>query len=476
MGRWRIGLAMAAAVVFAVVAIPGGLYWAMTAHFNPPPPAAVAHPGADPLTAQREDIGQFAKLVALDRSYSDAARREANAALVALASRNEVLGPPKLRMALMQVAALADNGHTAAYAGKGGRPNAAPIRLYDFADGVRVLRAEAPESDLLGAELTRVEGRPVAQVIDVLSTYRGGRAEARRHWAVGILNSPQILFGAGLARDPSVAAWTFRLPDGRTAERTLAGEPQADEAPRPEPPRWLSPLPLPNEGPGWRAYLPADARLPLAWRDANRAFRFAWVDQGCVAYLQLRANADVDGQSIAAFQREARRALKQRQACGLVLDLRFDGGGDYTTTAFFARDLPRLSSPAGKIAVITGVDTFSAGITTAGFVKQAGGARVSIVGEPVGDRLDFWSEGGSGCLPHEKLCLHYATGRHRYDGPCSDWRTCYWLNWLFPVRVKTLEPDEAVPLEFADYVALRDPAFEQALAVVRRPALAGVAR
>jgi len=33
--------------------------------------------------------------------------------------------------------------------------------------------------------------------------------------------------------------------------------------------------------------------------------------------------------------------------------------------------------------------------------------------------------------------------------------------------VATLEPDEAVPLTFADYTALRDPAFEQALAVVR---------
>jgi len=464
---WRNGLVAAAGIVLAIVAIPGGLYWAMRARFNPSPPAAVVVAGADPLTAQREDIGQFAKLVALDRAYSDAARRRANAALALLASREQVLGSPRLRMALQRVAALADNGHTAAYADKGGRPNAAPVRFYDFTDGVRVLRAKAPEADLLGAELVAIEGRPVAEVIDVLSTYRGGRAEMRRHWAVGVLNSPEILFGAGLARDPGEAAWTFRLPDGRTVERTLAGEPQADVAPPPEPPRWLSPLPLPSEGPAWRTYLHADAPMPLAWRDANRPFRFAWVDRGCVAYLQLKANVDVDGQSIGAFQNDARRALAQRSACGALLDLRADGGGDYTTTASFARDLPRLIPPPSKIAVITGVDTFSAGITTAAFVKQAGGARVSIVGQPVGDRLDFWSEGGGGCLPHEKLCLHYATGRHRYDAPCTDWRTCYWLNWLFPVRVTTLEPDEAVPLTFADYAALRDPAFDQALDVVR---------
>ena len=111
----RIGLA-AAAVAIAIVAIPGGLYWAMVAHFNPSPPVAVAHAGADPLTAQREDVGQFAQLVALDRSYSYATRRKANATLAALASRHDVLGAPRLRMALLKVAALADNGHTVAYA------------------------------------------------------------------------------------------------------------------------------------------------------------------------------------------------------------------------------------------------------------------------------------------------------------------------------------------------------------------------
>jgi hypothetical protein len=84
----------------------------------------------------------------------------------------------------------------------------------------------------------------------------------------------------------------------------------------------------------------------------------------------------------------------------------------------------------------------------------------------VGDRLDFWSEGGSGCLPHLKLCFHYTTGRHRYDGPCDDWRTCYWLNRLFPVRVKTLEPDVRADWTFADYKAGHDPAFDRALALV----------
>jgi hypothetical protein len=465
MKGWLIGLGVVVAIVLLAIGGLFGLYAAMRARFNPPAPAAVVVAGATPLEAQREDIAQFGRLIALDRAYAPAARREANAELAALAARPEVLPEPMFRMALLHVAALADNGHTAAYPAKGGRPNAVPLRLYDFTDSVRVVRAKASEADLLGAEVTAIAGRPTQAVIAALTRYRGGRPNNRRNWAVQAMISPQMLFGAGLAPGPTHASWTFRTLGGQTVERDLIAEPRGDDDPSPDPPRWLSPAPLPKETADWRALLPATARLPLALQDANRLFRFAWVD-GCVAFLQLKANVDEDGQSIAAFQQAARAELKRRQACGAILDLRYDGGGDYTTTASFSHDLPGLIAPGAKIALMTGVDTFSAGITTAAFVKQAGGDRVVIVGASVGDRLNFMSEGASGCLPHDKLCFHYTTGRHRYNGPCGDWRTCYWLSWLFPVRVKTLAPDAAVSLSFADYQALRDPAFDRALALV----------
>jgi hypothetical protein len=175
----------------------------------------------------------------------------------------------------------------------------------------------------------------------------------------------------------------------------------------------------------------------------------------------------MNGQSIGAFLHAARQQLERRPPCGLILDLRYDGGGDYTLTSDFAHALPQLVRAPGRIALLVGPDTFSAGITTAAFVKDAGGARVTIVGLPVGDRLEFYSEGGWGCLPHASLCFDYATGRHKYDGPCGDWRTCYWLNWLFPVRVRTLDPDVPVTMTFADYAAGRDPAVERASALLQ---------
>jgi hypothetical protein len=284
---------------------------------------------------------------------------------------------------------------------------------------------------------------------------------------VGAVSSPEALYGAGLTEDPTQASYGFRLANGQLVERTLVGEPQNDRSADTSPPRLISPQRIEGEDPSWRAVLPASAALPLALAEPDRPFHLAWPGGGCVVYVQLRANVDANGQSIGAFLRETRRELERRRPCGAILDLRYDGGGDYTLTSAFAHALPKLVRSPGRIALITGPDEFSAGITTAAFVKDAGGARVTIVGEPVGDRLSFWSEGGHGCLPHARLCFNYATGRHRYDGPCNDWRTCYWLNWIYSVRVKTLDPDVTARMSYADYLAGRDPAFDRALAVVR---------
>jgi hypothetical protein len=132
-------------------------------------------------------------------------------------------------------------------------------------------------------------------------------------------------------------------------------------------------------------------------------------------FVQFKSNTDDGGQSITDFVSSTERRLRQVQPCNVILDLRYDGGGDFVNTYGFARDLPKLVPPAGEIIVLTGPETFSAGISTAAFVKHAGQEPVVIVGEPVGDRLQFFSEGGRACLPNYRLCGAYETGKHDYQ-------------------------------------------------------------
>ncbi|HEY5047467.1 MAG TPA: hypothetical protein VII49_05555 [Rhizomicrobium sp.] len=433
--------------------------------FNPAPPTSRFPQAANALEAQKQDITQFGRLIGMDRSFSSRARKEANDRIATLALEQTALDKGRFRVALMRITALADNGHTTLYSDENGQFNYIPIRVALFEDGLYVLRAKSAYSDLLGARVEQIEGSPEHEVIAALERLHGGTVGWRSTFAAIYVQSPEILHGARIGASPDSTTWTFRLRNGAIAERVLPGEFSGDKEPHDEMTRWLSPQKMKDEPLDWHGYFASDAGLPLPLRDFNDAFRRAWIGAGHTLFIQLKAIENVDEQRIGDFLSATADVMRARPPRNIILDLRFSTGGDYTNTAHFASHLPDFLAPQGHIYILTGPQTFSATITTASFVKQAAGSRAIILGEPVGDRLAFYAEGNAGCLPHAKLCVHYATGMHDYSRPCTDWDKCYWLNWLFPVRVNSLAPNETIGLSFADYSARRDPVFDRAVAL-----------
>jgi hypothetical protein len=457
-GLWAL------AVVVLFVGAAGGFALCFHHHFSPDPPANDFPKPANALEAQQQDIEQFSRLLSMDRAFSPAARAEANRQITALKSERAPLNTERFHVALLRITALADNGHTNLYR-KGGRQNYAPLRVVLFADGLYVLRAKSAYADLLGARVESIEGRMTPDVIAALQQLHGGTEGWRRTHAAIYIQSPAILYGDAMGARPEQTQWTFTLPNGREVTRTLPREISGENEPHAEMTRWLSPQKMKDEPSDWVALFSNDADLPLSLRDFNSAFRRSWIDHGCTLFIQLKAIADVDKERIGDFLGATTDEMRSHPPCNVILDMRFNTGGDYTKVARFASHLPDVMPPSGRIYLLTGPQTFSAAITTLAFVKQAAGSRAIILGEPVGDRLTFYGEGNAGCLPHEDLCLHYSTGMHDYAHRCDDWDRCFWLNWIFPVQVKSLAPDETMTMTFADYVARRDPVFERAVAL-----------
>lgn len=462
-GILRAGLGVLAVVVLFIGAA-GGFALYFLHRFNPHPPPNDFPKPVNALEAQQQDIEQFSRLLAMDRAFSPSARADASRRIAELESERVPLDSGKFRVALMRITALADNGHTSLHSDKGGGQSYAPLRVMLFADGVYVLRAKSAYADLLGARVENIEGRPTREVIAALEQLQGGMEGWRRICAASYVQSPEILYGVGIGSRPDQTTWTLRLSNGSEMTRTLPGEVSGENEPHDEMTRWLSPQKMKGEPSSWRALLSSDADLPLSLRDFNSTFRRAWIDHGCMLFIQLKAIADVDKQQIGDFLTATTDEMRAHPPCNIILDMRFNTGGDYTKVARFASHLPDFV-PRGRIYLLTSPQTFSAAITTTAFVKQAAGSRAMILGEPVGDRLSFYGEGNAGCLPHAKLCVHYATGMHDYAHPCNDWDKCYWLNWIFPVQVKSLAPDETIDMTFADYTARRDRVFERAVAL-----------
>ena len=95
------------------------------------------------------------------------------------------------------------------------------------------------------------------------------------------------------------------------------------------------------------------------------------LESGAVAYIQLRANIGPADNSVQDFVAEARQRLERDRPHSIILDNRHNRGGDLTRTANFALALPSLASPEGRVYVITGSGTFSAGIYTS-FLSKSG--------------------------------------------------------------------------------------------------------
>ncbi|MBV8976364.1 MAG: hypothetical protein JO261_15765 [Alphaproteobacteria bacterium] len=462
---WRIlGGVFAVAVLLA--ATGGAAFYVFSHKFIPAAPDANYPKPRDPLEAQRQDLDYFVKLIDLDRAYAPGTRAEAHRRLEALAKSNTVLDRAHLRVTLASIAALADNGHTSLYSRKPSRAVVLPLRLAAFSDGIYVMRAMKDNADLLGARVTAIDGRPIDEVLAKLARVRGGTQAWRLNYARLVLNSSEFLHGLDVAPATDRSTWTFRTRSGATVTRDLVGSQPAYEAPFPDLWRWESPDPVKGDRTPWLSFRPEGWTAPIALQDPDSNFRRVRLKNSCVMLIQLRAN---EGDGIGQFLADTEADLAANKPCAIIFDNRANGGGDYTNTAGFAGRLASHVAPGGHIYLLTSVDTFSAGITTTVFIKQAAApGQVVILGEPVGDRLTFWAEGGGGCLPNAPFCFHYATGLHDYAHPCRDWDKCYWVNWVFPAHTDTLAPRETLTKSFADWQAGRDPVFDRALALAQK--------
>jgi hypothetical protein len=399
-------LKILAAVVVVSGVLVASLAYAMTRHFNTPPPAVDYPKPANDLEAQRQDLTHFRKLMALDRSFEPAARAAAEARIAALEARQSSLDRAHFRVALMEILALADNGHTRLDLGDGAHAEQLPVKVFGFSDGIYVMRAMDTSTALLGGRVVAIGGKPIDVVMKRLTALRGGTTAWRRRNATQYLTDPELLFGADISPDAEDSVWTVVTSDDKTTTLTLHAVARGTHEPSVFADRWVSDSPLKGLDDRWVTLHP-DRSLPVTLLDFSQPFRRVRRAQSCAMLIQLKANHDVGEERIKDFLAATETDMRSDKPCAAILDLRFDDGGNYQNTAAFAEHLPDLTQPGGPIYLLTGPATFSAGITTVGFVKQAGGKRVTILGEPVGDRLQFFSEGNRGCLPNSSLCVSY---------------------------------------------------------------------
>jgi len=420
---------------------------------------------AEAAAGRKDDLARFrADFLSKDRSYSGAARAEAETRLAKLEASPEA-SQAYLELELARIAALADNGHTVSFpVVRSRRYNRVGIRLVPFAEEFHVLRAEEPHADLLGARLVAIDDQPVARLRETARSLVGGSPGRRDRFAPYFFESPEQMHALGVIAAGDAAVYRFESRDGTAVERRLAGDRESRERSRGTAERWLFPQRMASEGASWSALL-APEKAPWAFQDPDAPFRWRDAPEIGALVIDMRQNNDSHGRPIGDFLREMKQRIEADAPRHLVLDLRLNGGGDLTRTREFMQGLPGLVP--GRVFVLTSPWTFSAAISSLGYLEQAAPDRVTIVGEMVGDRLQFWAEGTIVELPHCGAFILYATERHDYLTGCRPFDDCHAQVKRHPIAVPDLDPDIAAPWTIEAYRSGRDPGMEAVAAALR---------
>lgn len=431
-------------------------------------PHAEASADAATPEARRADIAFFREhFLAVDRTYSEAARAEAETRLAALEAQAGAVSQAYFELELARIVALADNGHTAYFPGPRSRRfnRITDVRFAPFGEDFYVLRASPASADLLGARLVAIDGHSAAEVRDVARTLGGGTAAWRDRNAAYFLESPEQMQALGANASAGATRYRFALLNGQEVERTLTPEPATDHRVRANSERWFYPAPAEGEGDAWRTAITV-AQAPWSLQDPDDPFRWRRAPEIDGIVIELRQNNNGEEQSIADALREFVAAIEAEHPRNLVLDMRMNGGGDLNTTRAFMRSLPERVP--GRIFALTSPWTFSAAISSIGYLEQTAPDRVTIIGEGVGDRLNFFSEGDVVTLPNSGAMILNATERHDYQTGCRGYQDCHGPVVRNPISVPALAPDIAAPWTIEAYLAGRDPGMEAVAAALRQ--------
>jgi hypothetical protein len=213
-------------------------------------------------------------------------------------------------------------------------------------------------------------------------------------------------------------------------------------------PRFQSP------GDGWAQVLePISAKLPIYLRNGNNYWSDYLPDSG-ILYFQYNRSENMPTDKV-SIRGKAARGARQAEAEGLCPGSTVQHRRQFRSRRAPMKELVTRTEGIPRF-VITGRATFSAGISAATTWRVPG---ILFVGEPVGDELDMWSEGGNIRLPNSGYDAHFANGLHSYSpAPCPAGVGCRDLS------VETLDPHLPATAAFAEYRAGRDPPMEAILA------------
>ncbi len=304
-----------------------------------------------------------------------------------------------------------------------------PINFYFFREGPYIISAAPGYADLVGAKVLRFENlSPDAAFKIVEPLIPRDNAMTLLDRAPKFLRCLPITNGIGMTSTDKEMSITIQ--DAGGVERTVR-VPGMDTA---------------NESDWVHARNLSANPLPLTFSHREKNYWFQYLSDQKLVYFQYNEVADQEPEAMGQFCGRMFKFIDDNDVQALVIDLRWNGGGNNFLNKPLIGGLIRctkLNKP-GKIFTVIGRSTFSAAMCCAAQIESA--TPSIFVGEPTGSSPNFVGEAPSVDLPFSKL-----------SGAISD---LYWQNSVAMDYRIWIPPTLYAPPSWELYKQNRDPALE----------------
>lgn len=346
----------------------------------------------------------------------------------------------KIKLLISHCVSMADDAHTAVYFCNFRR---IPLRLYLFDDGLYVIKAKKGFEQFLGKKVVAICDKSIDELIEILDYYKSGNQSWIENESSYFLASPDFFEAANLSLTSDSIKYEFADKNDRFS-RYMNPIENIDQSDEYSSWRDLSPTSIiKTDTAGWKHVINGFS-LPLYLSHLNDNYYIEYLDSLNTIYIQINASNYSEG-----FSRAIKNCFNLNDVQNLIIDLRFNGGGDYTKLAAFSKTIPEKIN--GKIFIITGKATFSAGICIVARLKYFSKDRAVIIGQNSGDRLQFWAEGKQFSLPNSKIMARAVYGFHDWKDNRFELFKTPWINLFLGVASKDLTPDVPVQFTFNEY-------------------------
>ncbi|MBV9211552.1 MAG: tetratricopeptide repeat protein [Acidobacteria bacterium] len=260
-----------------------------------------------------------------------------------------------------------------------------PLLFSFFEEGLYVSAAAPEHEDLLWARVLKFDDATTERVYSSLDRIVSQDNSMRLlSQAPAFMRLPPILKALGLTRDAAKISLTIVDRQGRERIVTLTMTKGLIKD-------WVR--------------KPADAKneLPLYAQNRKDFYWFKYFPETKLLYFQYNAVGEKKDESTEQFAARLLSFIEQNQVDKLVVDLRWNGGGNMFLSKPLIEGLlaaKKVREP-GRLFVIAGRHTFSAAMIFAEQLERY--AHAIFVGEPTGSSPNFVGETNFRQLPYSKM-------------------------------------------------------------------------